>query len=332
MRVLVCGATGFLGSHVVRRLAAREDVEHVVAAGRTRKAVHDVAHDKVEYVLGDLAEAATVAALFSGAPTHVVNCASLSSPWGRAADFERANVTTQALLIAAAEGYGVERYVYISSPSIYALDGTRLGVRESDPLPRRYVNHYARTKVAAERLLAASALDYVTLRPRDIVGAGDTVIMPRLLRAHDRGRLRVVGSGRNVVDLTPVRSVVAAVERALAPDLPTEALREAYNVTNGDPVELWPTVNGVLARLGRPEVTRRIPRWLGLAAAGLAEGRARLTPGQPEPALTRYGIRVLADSTTLDIAKARKRLGYAPAHSLDEALDEYVAWHNARRP
>lgn len=327
MRLLITGATGFLGSHAARHLAERPDVEHVVATGRSRKTVHDVDHPKVEYVLGDLAEPATVTALFSAAPTHVVNCASLSSPWGRAADFERANVATQALLIAAAERAGVERFVYVSSPSIYALAGKRLGVREADPLPRRHANHYARTKVAAEALLAESRLAYVTLRPRGIVGAGDTVIMPRLLRAHRAGRLRVVGSGRNVVDLTPVRSVVAAVERALAPELPPAALRQAYNVTNGAPVELWPTIDGVLRRLGEPPVEGRLPRWLGLAAAGFAEARARLTPGRPEPALTRYGIRVLADSTTLDIAKARQLLGYVPAQGLDEALDEYVGWH-----
>lgn len=327
MRLLVCGATGFLGSHVARRLARRDDVAEVVATGRTRRAVHDVAHAKVRYVLGDLADPATVAALFAPAPTHVVNCASLSAPWGRRADFERANVDTQRLLVRAAEAHGVERFVYVSSPSVYALRGRRLGVRESDPLPRRYASPYARTKAAAERLLAASALAYVTLRPRALVGAGDTVIVPRLLRAHRAGRLRVVGTGRNVIDLTPVRSVAAAVERALAADLPPAALREAYNVTNGAPVELWPTINGVLARLGEPLVRGRLPRWLGLAAAAATELRATLTPGRPEPALTRYGIRVLADSTTLDIAKARRLLGYAPAQSLDEALDEYVAWH-----
>ena len=334
MRILVCGATGFLGSRVVARLSTGTSVPEVVATGRTLNSLHPLSFPKVRVTLGDLTDANFVETLFDHPLDAVVNCASLSSPWGKEADFVRANVLTQRHLIAAAERHGVRRFVYISSPSVYAMGGRTLAIREDDPLPGRFANAYARTKALAEGLLAESALDYVTLRPRALTGAGDTVIMPRLLRAHASGRLCVIGSGHNVVDLTPVASVVEAIllslrgtGLSLKPALPAEALRQTYNVTNGAPVALWPAINRVVTALDMPPVTKRLPRPVAMAAATLAEGIARVRPGRPEPSITRYGVRVLSDSVTLDISKARRLLGYAPAQSLDEALDEYVAWH-----
>ena len=327
MRVLLTGATGFLGSRTAAYLAAQPAVRHVLATGRTLKRAHPLTHDKVEVRLGDLGDEGFVESLFVGPLDAVVNCASLSSPWGPYEAFRRANVLTQRHLIAAATAAGVRRFVYVSSPSVYAMRDGRLGIREDESLPRRFANAYARTKAEAEGLLRASTLDYVTVRPRAFVGAGDTVIMPRLLRAHAEGRLRVIGDGRNVVDLTPVRSVAHALWCALSPTLPAAALRQTYNITNGAPVPLWPAINRVVGQLGLPPVTKRLPRAAAKALATVAEVVARLRPGQPEPALTRYGVRVLSDAVTLDISKARRLLGYAPIQSLDDALDAYVRWH-----
>ncbi|MEO0734037.1 MAG: NAD-dependent epimerase/dehydratase family protein, partial [Bacteroidota bacterium] len=208
---------------------------------------------------------------------------------------------------------------------LYFNGQDRYGVKESDPLPEPLVNAYARTKRRAELLLEASALPFVILRPRALIGRGDTVILPRLLRAYDAGRLRVIGDGKNRIDLTPVSNVVDAILLALTTET---GLNATYNIANGEPVAVWPLVNDLLVRLGRQPLTQRVPTALALAVAGLMETKSRWT-NYAEPVLTRYSVGTLACSFSLDITKARAELGYRPRQTTAAAIEEFINWYHA---
>ena len=75
------------------------------------------------------------------------------------------------------------------------------------------------------------------LRPRAILGAGDTVVFPRLLRAHKEGRLRIIGKADNEIDFTSIKNLCRAVELCI--EKKEIAHRQIYNVTNGDTINLW---------------------------------------------------------------------------------------------
>jgi nucleoside-diphosphate-sugar epimerase len=322
MKILVTGATGFLGFRIVEVLAARG--HDIIAAGRTIAKSHFVDLPNVKYQLGDLADAGYVKGLLADSPDIVINCASLSSPWGRYDTYYRSNVLSQQYLIQESEQAAVSRFIYISSPTIYYAHRNILGVKESDPLPATPVNHYAATKLKAETLLNASQLNYVVLRPRALIGRGDTVIMPRLIRAYQEGKLKIIGKGENLADLTCVSNVVQAVECAMHAD--EQALGKAYNISNDDPVKLWPTINGLLEVLGYTKLEKQVPLSVAMAAAWLMEKKSVLT-GYKEPPLTRYSVGVLAYSMTLDISQARKLLGYVPGQSTEDGIKEFVAWY-----
>lgn len=324
MHILVTGATGFLGSRLVERLITLPEVDRITATGRTlkRQATHH--HGKLTYQLGDLAEANFVASLFKDPPTAVVNCASLSSPWGALEEFMRANVQSQRHLISHAEEAGVDRYVYVSTPSLYVTGKGRQNIRESEPLPQQFANHYALTKRLAEELLHASKLCFVTLRPRALVGRGDTVIMPRIIRSYNEGRLKRIGDGNPIVDLTGVTNVVESIWLSLK--APEAACSTEYNITGGDSVPLWEALSYVLNALGYVPPTKRVPYRLAYTVASLLEWKAR-TFGGKEPVFTRYTIGTLAHDMTLNIDKAKKHLNYHPIQSTYEAIDEFIAWH-----
>lgn len=322
MKILVTGATGFLGFRVVEVLAARG--HEVIAAGRTITKSHFVDKPNVKYQLGDLEDVGYVKGLLANNPDMVINCASLSSPWGSYQTYNRSNVLSQQHLIQESERVMVSRFIYISSPTIYYAHRDLMGVKESDPLPETPVNHYAATKLEAEALLKASQLNYVILRPRALIGRGDTVIMPRLIRAYQEGKLKIIGNGENLADLTCVSNVVQAVERAMHAD--QQALRKAYNITNDKPVKLWPVINQLLEALGHTKLEKRVPLSVAMAAAWLMEKKSILT-GYKEPPLTRYSVGVLAYSMTLDISQARKLLGYVPEQSTEEGIKEFVVWY-----
>lgn len=321
MKILITGATGFLGARTIEQLATYPEVEKIIAAGRTIKKVHEVKHPKIDYQLGDLTNESYVKSIVQSVD-KIVNCASLSSPFGDYEQFFRANVLTQKLLIKYSETFDIQRFVYISSPSVYNNYTDRFLVKESDELPNPLINNYAITKIEAEKLLAKSSLSYVTLRPRALIGRGDTVIMPRLIRAYEAGRLRLIGDGNNKIDLTAVSNVVDAIWLGLTTD---EAnCGKIYNISNGEPVLIWNKIRYVLKSLGYELSDKQLSFSAAMRIAAVLEFISKFT--KKEPTLMRYSVSTLANSLSIDITKAREKLGYEPKMTTDEAIEEFLEW------
>jgi nucleoside-diphosphate-sugar epimerase len=322
MKILVTGATGFLGSRTIEKFAAYPEVEKIIAAGRTIKSVHEVKHPKIEYHLGDLTDEKYVESIVQGVD-KVVNCAALSSPFGEYETFKKANVDTQALLIKMCQRFDIQRYIYISTPGIYNAYRDRYNIKEGDPLPKTLINDYAVTKLAAEKLLDNANLSHVIIRPRALIGRGDTVIMPRLIRALEAGRLRIIGDGETVMDMTAVSNVADAIWLGLTTD--EVNCGEAYNITNGEPVKLWDEMRYVLDGLNLEFPQKKLSYKAAMRIAGTMEFFAKFT--KKEPTLMRYSVSTLANSLTLDISKAKEKLGYEPKMTTKEAVDEFLAWY-----
>jgi nucleoside-diphosphate-sugar epimerase len=331
MNVVVTGGTGFLGRHVVWRLASRG---HAVAfTGRNAREAATVqaraggaaAFTPVDH--GDARARAVLDALCTGADA-VVHCAALAAPWGRLRAFERSNVAATDEVLAACRARGVAKLVHVSSPSICFEFADRLGIREDDPLPPP-VNDYARTKrIAEERVLAAGLPHAIVLRPRAIFGPWDNALLPRLLRLMRLGRLPLLRGGDALVDMTYVDNAVDAVEAALALPANPAGVRPVFNVSNGEPV----AVRDLFARIAHAFGMRvdAAPRPYAVAdlAARLLETGARLAPGW-EPPFTRYSLGTIAFSQTLDLSRAHTLLGYRPRVGLDEGIRRTSAWWRA---
>ena len=326
-KVLVTGATGFLGGAVCAHLRAAGGWE-VTVTGRNPCKGALVAADR--FVPMDLADKGAATALARGQEA-VIHCAALTSPWGRKEDFERANIAATAALLEASIGAQIRRFIHVSTPSIYGEHVHREGLTEESPLPARPINEYARTKLAAERLALAAAnqLEVVVLRPHALIGIGDNALLPRLVRAASTGRLRIIGDGRARTDLTCVENAALACRLALEAEASCVA-GEAFNLTNGEPMPLWDALGQFLAAAGLPEPRGRVPFAVVWAGAALAEAWSRYVSGN-EPVLTRYGAGVLAFSQTFDISKARRRLGYQPVIPLAEGLASVGRWWREHR-
>lgn len=314
MTALVTGATGFLGSHVVRLF--REHGYRVIAAGRRADALPEGGPRFV----GDLDALATAGLSFD----VVVHCAALSSAWGSWPDFEHANLTGTRRVLQAARIAGARRLVHISSPSIYAAPRDRLNIAEDAVDQNNRLNNYIRSKIAAEQLLRdhsrADDPEVVVLRPRGIIGGGDPSLVPRLLRAHSTIGIPLFRDGRNPTDLTSVHNVADAALLAAS----VEGIGgEVFNITNDDPRPFRELAERLQRVMGLPARYRRLPCRAAYLAGALLERAYSAAPGRPEPPLTRYTVTTLAWAQTLDITRARTRLGYRPRHSIVEALQEY---------
>ena len=322
MRILVTGASGFIGSHVAQRLVAGG--HEVIGTGRDVGRLALVAQAGCKTVAVDLA-ADDLMALVEGCHA-VVHCAARASPWGERSLFWRDNVTATERLVSAAQLCGtVRRFVFVSSPSIYFLPQDQLQLTEAFTPPRRWQTPYAETKwVAESRVLAASQIGPVAVRPRAVFGPRDAVIVPRLVAVARSGFFPLPGVGAAWTDVTYIDNVVDAIELALASG--SEIVGRAFNITNGEPIQVRDLLQRLFGALGLAPMFVSIPRGLALTLAAMSERIARLRPGQAEPRLTRYGIGLLGYSQTLSIAAARQSLGYSPKISIDEGIARYASW------
>ncbi|HRJ01332.1 MAG TPA: NAD(P)-dependent oxidoreductase [Hyphomonas sp.] len=312
--IAVTGATGFLGGVLARRLLALG--QPVIVMGRNLEKLAALEALGAAAVPGDLSVGAPVG---DGVQADVlVHCAALSSAWGRTADFRAANIEGTRSAVLLARSIGARRFVHISTPSLYFRFREQPGMREDADLPPP-VNAYAATKREAEQIvLAETNLDPIVLRPRGIYGAGDTALLPRLLRAARIGPLPLIRGGRAETDLSHVDDVVAAILAAIAA-APGPAQR-IFNISGGEPLAIRHIAEAAASRAGTKVRWRSIPAPLLIAAARAMETAARLRPQQPEPRITAYSAGLFAFTQTLDISAARTHLGWTPKIGFDEGL------------
>lgn len=318
-KVLVTGATGFLGKYVVEEL-----VEHgyqVRAFGRNRTIGQSLVNASVTFIQGDLTNQEDLTKACQEMDM-VVHAGALSTVWGPWEDFYQTNVLGTNYVLEACREAKIERLVYVSSPSIYAAPRDQLDIKESDAPQENRLNNYIRSKLASEKLFQ----DYpdvssVILRPRGLFGIGDTSILPRVLNLSQKIGIPLIGAGRQLMDMTCVENVALAIRLAL--ETP-QAAGEVYNITNGEPRAFRNLIEETLRGLDYPIRYRKIPAPLVSAISSSLEFIYKNLKLKGEPALTRYTYYLLRYSQTLDISKAERDLGYRPKITISEGIEQYV--------
>jgi nucleoside-diphosphate-sugar epimerase len=206
--------------------------------------------------------------------------------------------------------------------------------------------YYSLSKALAERsVLAANGerLKTCALRPHLIWGPGDTHLIPRLIARAHSGRLRRVGDGTNLVDITYVESAADAHLRAadalahqaadfdkLNPGKAASPTGKAYFISQGEPVNCWHWIDEILALVDLPPVRRSVSLKTAWRVGGACERVWRLLRLKGEPPMTRFLAAQLATSHWFDISAARRDLGYEPRVSTAEGMQRLAEWLRGR--
>lgn len=309
--VLVTGVTGFVGRRLARALVARG----YLVRGLTRRdtGLDNLVTDGIEVVRGDLADPAALERACDG-QRLVFHAAGRVSDWGPRQGFVRVNVEGTAHLIAACVGTNVERLVHLSSLTVLGLPNDARSIDEATPYATPLSgDHYTATKIAGEQLVrAASAegrLATTVVRPGAVWGLGDRLIVPRIVRLLRRGLMPVIGDGKNVLGLSHIDNLVEGI--ILAGRTP-RAAGEVYHLTDGEEVTAAEALAQVAGAYGLPPPRTHVPYWAVYSLATALEAAARATGRTEAPAITRYGVRLVACDCRYDISKARGQLGYQP--------------------
>lgn len=315
MRVLVTGASGFVGREL---LAALLPLPGVQVRAAVRAAATPVPAPAQKQVVGELGTSAAWAQALSGcdAVVHLAARVHVMRAHGAASDAEFARINAAATMQLATQALaaGVRQFVFLSSVKV---NGERTGRGEAfrgqdPPAP---LDAYARSKLKAEQglheLARHSGLEVSVVRAPLVYGPGVRANFLRLLRWVERERLLPFGAVRNRRSLVSVWNLCSLLVRLL--QQPRAGTAGAWMVSDGED-------------LSTPELVRRL--------AGAMQRRARLF-SVPERLLRLGGalsghtaeVARLCDSLVLDCADTRARLNWSAPLSVDEGLRRTAQWY-----
>lgn len=321
---LVTGATGFIGTHLVRSLAERG--VHVRAFARNPDRARRLIGPNVEVLIGDMGDPEAIEGLAEGMDL-VFHLASVMK--GTPDEFERIDIAGGHRLISEAKRAGVKRFIFTSTMGAYALGGLRDGAVVTEEMidSPDLVGPYSRAKLLMERELAdvqrSGEMETVVARPGLVFGDGITPFLSHLphMGTLKGDRYVMFGDGRVPLQLTYVGNTVDALWLcATSPAAPGET----FTIID----DVLPTQREYVRRLaeltGRPLRVTTIPRPAAYLI-GLGVERAAGMMKRKPPTTRRLLVGKTA-KLSFDCSRARRVLGWTPRVQWDEGLRRAVEW------
>lgn len=313
--ILVTGATGFIGRHLVRRLLSEgARVRALVFPGEPTPAEWEAA---VEIVRGDISDPEAAKAAVPGCRL-VFHLAAVVGDWGPEKLFRQVTIDgTRHLLDAAAAAKA--RVVLASSIVVY---GDRLGRSRCDELsaPGRAYGPYSRSKQAQEkmaiRLADDGGCDIRIVRPANVYGPGSRPWVDEVTRLLRAGKPTLIDGGGQNAGLVYVDNVVEIMIRAAGA---AAGPGDIFNACDELSVT-WARYLGDLASLVHAPPPRSVPGWLAWPLALVMEYGGRILGLKSRPPLTREAVHLVSSDHDVPMDRAREQLGYSKPVDYEQGL------------
>lgn len=352
MKVLVTGATGFLGKYIIDELM--ENGYEIIAMGRNEEIGKSLEKGRknVKFFKGDFTNKNDIIKIMENEQSDknnitkirneakengncnksgtekisaIIHAGGLSTVWGKWEDFYSANVKGTENILNVCRIYKIEKLIFVSSPSIYAGAKEQLNVREEEAPEENNLNFYIKSKIMAEKKIREyTDVPCTIIRPRGLFGIGDTSIIPRLLNLNKTRGIPLFNDGKQFVDITCVENVAFAIRLALESD---KSSGQVYNITNDEPVMFKNILESFFREMGeKPKFIQKnyiIVKFF----VNIMEKIYRLFKIDKEPPITMYTLYLMRYSQTLCIDKAKRELNYKPKMTLAEGVEKYVRYN-----
>ncbi len=324
MKVLVTGASGFLGSHVAEAMAADgHQVRLLLRTASSRRFLEF----PYETASGDITAPDTLPEAVAGVDT-VIHTAGLVKARSEA-EFHRVNAAGTAHLLEAVERTNprLKRFVYVSSLAAHgpSADG-RPRPLDAPPMP---ITAYGRSKLGGEDITRRSFLANrsIIFRPPVIYGPRDPALAPFFQLAKFRIAPLLMG-GHNKISVIYVEDAAGAIAQAAVAE--ADVAGKTYTFDDGEVYSWRDLLSAVEEVMGRSTLAISAPRWLFEAAALASEGFGLVT--RRAVSLTRDKVREMAQSHWVcDHADLERDLGWTPKVKIREGTRLTGDWYRAQR-
>ncbi len=324
MRVLITGATGLLGGHLIQALQERG--EQIRALVLPVENANKLVEQGVEVVRGDITDASTLGPAVKDVDL-IFHLAGMMGVWRPLADYRLVNVTGTANLYKAAQAAGVRRFVHTSSHTVYGLGHGRFMVEE-DPL-KPDPDPYSITKAEGDRmmrrLMIDSGVETVILRPGTFFGPGDRLHFGRMAQKVKDGKGLIIGKGNNALPFCYVTDVVQGFMLAA---YHRNAPGNVYNITNDRPLTQQEMFDAIADAVGGKRPTLHLP-YLPIYYGSIVAEKVVARVTRTKPVVTQLGALMFGSDNRHSVEKARRELGFEPQVDLHEGILLAAEWFNA---
>jgi len=318
---LVTGASGFLGSSLIRRLRAQKGIR-IIALVRNLKTAKECFPEDIDIIRGDITDRQQIPDLPSDIDT-VIHAAGTLGKFRLENSFYRlVNATGTRNILLACESAGVRNFLLVSSAGVL---GPITNPPADENTPRAPSNAYEESKAEGEeiteRFHAEKRIRAVIIRPEFVYGPGDLHLLG-FFRAIQQKRFFLLGSGNSYLHPTYIEDISEAILALLSHEVFNGS---AYLVTGPRYVTVRELYQIIASALGVSPRRVRIPKLAAYGAAGLMELAGKIM-GRDMP-LTLSRVRFFTENRAFQSDLANKTFGYFPRYSLEEGIAETVRWY-----
>lgn len=308
MKVLVLGASGFIGGAVTRRLIERGDDVTVLSRDPS------LAIPGATVARGDLGDPHSIASAAEGADA-VVHAAGIVSARAAARALRWTHIAGTENVVNACRHARVQRLVHLGCSDVTLTNADRMHWDERRHPPKPF-GERARTLALAEEIALSAGLEVVALRPAWVWGPGDTSRLPSLSReALAQGGVHLCGDGDTFLSTIYIENLVDVVLRALEA---SEASASAYYVADPEVLHAREVFRLWSEAVGLPPPRSGPPRWLSWPLTALrGHGPAGLAPEE---------VILRTRSALFDVNAAIGKLGFDPKITMQQGLRALTAW------
>lgn len=320
MKALVTGASGFTGSHLVKRLV--RDGYKVTALVRKKSNLSRLKNVKCEFVYGDVRDKEEIEEAVKGKDIVFHLAAAWQNYSMTTKEFHDINVTGTKNLLDAARKYGVKRFIHTSTVGVLG------NVKEIPASERTEYNPgypYQHTKLEAELLALAYYRKYklpvTVVRPSGVHGPGDKRFL-KVFKLIKEGKLVMIGKGDKWYHLTYIDDLIQGYVLCATKK---KAIGQVYIFANEEPVTIQEFAH-LVAKIvkGRPP-RMNVPVLPVYLVAAILE--AICTPLRIKPFISPRRLDPFRNNRIFSISKAKKELGFKPKVGLEEGLKRTAAWY-----